>query len=168
MLPDFMGIEFTPAELTTINLHADGLITLINAKKSVQLSDTERQGTASVSDERYPFVGDTFNSLAPLYPNIQPPFKVFADEQKNFNYLNQHRIIAEKIKKINDIFGDHSIAAEYFAYKYMREFYDIAKLGVQNNVPGADVVVQRLSPLFEKQGSNQPVAGGGTTPVTPT
>ena len=52
---------------------------------------------------------------------------------------------------------DFAMASEHFAYQYMRVFYNGAKQALAVNTPGADTVVNALSPLFEGQGSQPPV-----------
>jgi len=52
---------------------------------------------------------------------------------------------------------DFAMASEHFAYEYMREFYEVAKRAQSVNTPGADTVIEALSPLFEGQGPNNPV-----------
>jgi len=157
MLPNEMLIELTALEEADVKMHLDAIITIYNNKKIVQLSDKERQTTPSVSAERYPYVRDTYEAHAVNYPNLLPPFKVFANELRNYHYMNQNRTISSKLDEVNDIIGDHSIAAEYFCYKYMRQVYDIAKQGVDDNVPGADVVVNSIGPLFDQEAKNEPL-----------
>ncbi len=161
MLPNEMGFELTALEVTQIVGHLDGIITILNGHKVIQLSDDERGDVQSVKDGRYSYVRDTFEDLAPLYPQCQVPYKVFATELRTYNYMNQMRSIADRVSMVNDVVGDHGIAAENFNYTYMLELYDIAKRAVKSNVPGADVIVQRLSPLFENQGNTVNTGGGG-------
>ena len=48
------------------------------------------------------------------------------------------------------------MAAEHFAYLYLKELYAVAKRAMETNTPGADLIVAELAPLFEDQGPSNP------------
>ncbi len=151
-MPDKMGLEFTPAEMTDLNAHFDGILTIMNNKKVVQLTAEERQGAQSASEKRLPYIQNAITTLAPNFPNLQPNFLILADADKDFNVSVQLRELAAKRNEVNDRMIDFSLASEHFAYIYMRKFYALAKEGQEVNTPGADTVVEALAPLFEGQG----------------
>ncbi len=65
------------------------------------------------------------------------------------------REIIQKINQVAEIASDHSLSAENLSFQFMLDFYNTAKRGADRNVPGANSVVDELSPLFE-QDSNTP------------
>jgi hypothetical protein len=156
-MPDEMGLDFTPTELTDIKDHFTGILTIINGKKIVQLTDKERQGAQSASETRLPYMDNGINNLATTFSNLQPGFlslvKATADIKTAFDF----REIDSLRNEVNDRMIDFAMASEHFAYQYMRAFYDGAKTAQAVNTPGADVVVNALAPLFEGQGVQPPV-----------
>ncbi len=159
-MPDHMGLSFTPVEITDLNTHFDAILTIMNAKKTVQLTPKERQAAQSASETRLPYIQTAIQTQAPAFPNLQPNFLVLADADLDLKASLQLRDLATKRNEVNDRMIDFAMASEHFAYEYMREFYEVAKRAQNKNTPGADTVVEALSPLFEGQGD--------TTAPTPT
>lgn len=151
-MPSEMGLDFTAAEITTLEGHFNGILTIMNAKKVVQLTAKERQGALSVSDKRFPFTENAINNLAPAFPNLQPPFLALSTAEADFSASYKLRTLANLRNEVNDRMIDFSFASEHFAYEYMREFYHTAQRAQAVNTPGADTVVEALAPLFEGQG----------------
>jgi hypothetical protein len=157
-LPDKMGYVLTPTEKTTIIDALNLALTTLNTIKVVQLTAKERQGAQSVAEYRLPYTENAIISLAPQYPNLQPPFMPLTDATKDLTMSLDLREISLLVKEVNDRFVDFSLASEHFAFEYLLKFYAIAKEAQSVNTPGADTVVETLKPLFEGQGvQNEPV-----------
>lgn len=156
-MPDKMGVAFTPTEIQDIKDHFTGILTIINGKKIVQLTAEERQAAQAASDTRLPYVDNAINSLAIDFPNLLPGFLSQADAENDMDTSVQFRDIANLRNEVNDRMIDFGMASEHFAYQFMRVFYNSAKQALAVNTPGADTVVNTLSPLFEGQGIKNPV-----------
>lgn len=156
-----MGVQFTSAELETINRNLDEILTIINGKATINLTKLERQSIQGVAAERLPYVQVAYNSLIPANPQFKPPFSSEEDATNDFTYMEQHNQISPKLGKVAEVFSDHQLAAGALAFEYMRDFYDVAKRGAERNVPGADSVVDALSPLFEVTNPTPPMPTGG-------
>lgn len=152
-MPDQMGITLSPAEVQDIKDHFTAILTIINAKKVVQLTPKERQGAQSASEIRIPYIENAINNLAPAFPNLQPNFLTLADAQINLDSSMAFREMTGLRNEVNDRMIDFAMASEHFAYQYMRKFYNTAQQAQDINTPGADTVVEALSPLFEQEKS---------------
>jgi len=73
--------------------------------------------------------------------------------------------VSPKLKEINDRLTDLGINAENIIYKSMRHSYATAQTQ-EGQMPGADVLIEALAPLFADQGGN-PTPEPGPTPPTP-
>ena len=155
-MPSEMGLEFTPAEITDLNTAFDAILTIVNAKKIVQLTAEERQAAQSASETRLPYIDNAINNLAPAFPALQPGYLTLSSVTKDFSASIQLRGLAAKRNEVNDRMIDFAMASEHFAYQYMRKFYTNAQEAQSVNTPGADTVVDALSPLFEGQGVKNP------------
>lgn len=151
-MPSEMGLEFTPAEITALSGHFEAILTIMNAKKVVQLTAKERQGAQSASEKRFPYVQNAIINLAPAFPKLQPNYLDFAEAQKDFGAANDLRTLTALRNEVNDRMIDFAMASEHFSYLYTRHFYANAQKAQGVNTPGADTVVEALSPLFEGQG----------------
>ena len=154
-MPSEMGLDFTAAEITALTDHFTGILTIMNAKKVVQLTAKERNGAQSVSETRFPYVQNTITNLAPDFPALQPGFLVFADAQKDLGASSTLRDLSVLRNEVNDRMTDFAMASEHFAYQYTRIFYSNAQKAQAVNTPGADTVVEALAPLFEGQGDKE-------------
>jgi hypothetical protein len=151
-LPSQMGVNISPADVTTIQNALNTALRTLNGIQVVQLTVEERGKMQSMSETRFPYTQKAIETLAPQFPNLQPPFMPLADAQADLETSLTLREINVLVKEINDRFTDFALASERYAYLYMRKFYAIAKEGQAVNTPGADTVVSELSPLFEGMG----------------
>ncbi len=156
-MPSEMGYSFTPTEIQDIKDHFDGILTIINNKKVVQLTAKERQAAQSASETRFPYIQNAIKNLAPAFPNLQPNFLKLSDAEIDYDTSFQLRSLIGLRDEVNDRMIDFSMASEHFAYQYMRKFYNNAKEAQDVNTPGADTVVDALAPLFEGQGKQPDV-----------
>ena len=156
-MPSEMGISFTPTEIQDIRDHLNGILTIMNNKKVVQLTATERQAAQSASEKRFPYIQNAIKNLAPAFPNLQPNFLKLSDAEIDYDTSFQLRSLVGLRNEVSDRMIDFSMASEHFAYQYMRELYDQAKRAQAINTPGADTIVEALAPLFEGQGKQPDV-----------
>ncbi len=153
-MPTEMGVDFTAQEIADLQNHFNGILSIMNAKKVVQLTAKERQSTQSIADERFPYTENAINNLAPMFPALQPGFLSLTDAQADFSAAYKLRSLTNLRNEVNDRMVDFSLASEFFAYQYMREFYNVAKRAQDTNTTGADTVVDALKGLFEAQGDS--------------
>ena len=66
-MPDQMGITLSPAEVQDIKDHFTAILTIINAKKVVQLTPKERQGAQSASEIRIPYIENAITTWLRLF-----------------------------------------------------------------------------------------------------
>ena len=89
-MPSEMGISFTPTEIQDIRDHLNGILTIMNNKKVVQLTATERQAAQSASEKRFPYIQNAIKNLAPAFPNLQPNFLKLSDAEIDYDQLYEH------------------------------------------------------------------------------
>src|SRR5688572_28204073 len=101
-MPDKMGYEFTPVEIQDIKDHFTGILTIINAKKIVQLTKAERQAAQSASETRLPYIDNAINNMAVSFPNLVPSFLSLPDATKDMVTSLEFRDIANLRNEVND------------------------------------------------------------------
>ena len=110
-IPDKMGIVFTDAEMTEIMNHFNGILSVINAKKVVQLTAEERKAAQSASDIRYPYIQNAIKTLAVNFPNLQPGFLSVTDAQNDLQTTTDFRELAALRNEVTDRMVDFAMAA---------------------------------------------------------
>ena len=155
-----MGVSLTTAQLDAIKLHLKSSQDVLNNLVTINLTKPERQAIQSVADERLPYVQRTFDDLIINNTNLLPPFRDLDEAKANYTYMTQLRSLMLALLQLIEILSDHELAASALAYEYMLDFYDVAKRAAERNVPGADTVVDALSPLFDRI-NEAPVLPGG-------
>lgn len=140
--------EFSPLQETAINTAFTSIDT--NFPFAVNMTKDERSSTPNIDNERYPYAQRTMDIHAPGNPNLVSGFAgTYAEAQRDWRLMNQCEAMKQKalmlIEKLNDT--QHLGASE--VYKFMRQLYATAKLAAENNVPGADAVVDDLKTLFD-------------------
>ena len=147
-MPDKMGYTFTPAEKTTIVDALNTVLNILNAKKVVQLTKSERSKSQSIGNTRMPYVQQTIRHLAPQFQLLQPRYMSLPDAQNDIAMTEDMTEIMNLVTETFDRYTDFSIASEHFAYLYFRNYYAVAKSALDRNTPGADTVVNAIKPLF--------------------
>jgi hypothetical protein len=159
-VPTSMGVSLTAPQLASLKTAFDTIINTMNGLIAVNLTKPERQAIQSVAEERLPFVQTTFDSLLDSYPSLLPPFGNVTEARADYAYLMQLRGLSLLLEQAQEIVSDHELAAGSRSYEYMRDFYHMGKRAIERNVPGADTVVDALSPLFDRI-NEAPVLPGG-------
>ena len=144
-MPNQMEHRFTPQQYTDVINALKTAIDTLNSLQMVQLSPPERRKAHAVSNNRLPYVQQTIETLAPNYPELQPPYLSLAANTANFEMMEMLRHIMLLVQELNDRYTDFSIASQHNAFTYVRHFYASAK-----QAPKGKVVCQALSPLFTR------------------
>ena len=147
-----LDIKFTAAQMTAIKDAAATVNT--NFPFAVNLTKSERTSLPNIESERYPYVQRAIEIHAPNNPNLVSGFAgTLAEATTDWTFVKQcdeliplFEVILEKLRDTRQLGGSE-------AYAFLREFYASAQRGAENNVPGADAIVDDIAPLFEKQGS---------------
>jgi len=164
-----MGVSLTTAQLEDLKLKIKSIKDILNTLIPVNLTKEERSAIQSVAQKRFPFVQTAYDTLIDNYPNLQPSFLNVTESKTDYTYLTQHRQLRLLLLELLEISSDHELAAGNRAFEYMRDFYNGGKRARERNVPGADTVVDALSPLFEQENDATPVPpttdGGGNPTV---
>lgn len=155
-IPARMAVRLTEAELRTINDALNVVKTTLLSKITVNLTKEERSGGQSVAEKRLPYVQMTFDDFVTQFSQLQPGYMSFEDANLDYTFMQQLDSIELTLRTLAEILGDQQIAAGILAYQYMREFYLAAQRARERNVPGADTVVDALSPLFTQENEAPP------------
>ena len=145
-----MGVSLTTQQYTDISEALNTIIGIANGLVTINLTKQERQGIQSVAETRLPYLQKAFNSLIPDNPGLAPPFSSLTAANADYAYLEQLMKLKTKLMTTVEILSDHELAAGYRSFEYMRDFYHMAQRAIERNVPGADTVVDELSPLFDQ------------------
>lgn len=159
-VPISMGVSLTTTQLDAIKLNIKSIKDVLNNLITINLTKDERSGIQSVAEKRFPYVETAYDTLIDNYPNLQPSFGNVTEAKSDYTYLTQHRQLGLLLLELLEISSDHELSAGYRAFEYMRDFYDVAERATERNVPGADTVVDALSPLFKQ--------ANDAAPTTPT
>ena len=163
-----MGVSLTTVQLDAIKLSIKSVTDVLNNLITVNLTKPERSSIQSVAEERLPYVQTAYETLIDNYPNLQPPFSDLTAAKADYTYTMQLRDLRLLLLQLVEILSDHELAAGNLSFEYMRDFYDVAKRAALRNVPGADTVVDALSPLFELENAAAavpPTTDGGGNPT---
>jgi len=149
-----INITFTPAQMA--NIEAAIVTILNNLPVKFNLTKDERSSIQNIADERYPYAKRGIEIHGPNNPTLVTGFAgTQAEATSDLTFFDQSQIVKLKLAKVMEIVTDTQQVAGGEAYTWLRNLYETAQMAAKNQVPGADSVVDDLSPLFENQG------GGG-------
>jgi hypothetical protein len=151
-----IDITFTAPQETAIGTAIADLNT--NFPFAQNLTNAEKKQYPTTDNSRLPYVKRTVEIHAVNMPvlvsgfagtllNAQNDWKLFNQIE---NFKQQLLSYIEKLNETQDVAG-----AEL--YQFMLGVYKMAKEAADNNVPGAQAVVDDLAPLFEGQGAQPQV-----------
>lgn len=155
-VPNSMGVSLTEEQIEDIQLQLKSIKDDLNVLIAVNLTKDERSSIQPVAEKRLPYVQTAFDDLIDANPSLQPGFMSLPDAKTNYGYMAQTGSLILALLQLLEIVTDHHLAAGSLAFDYMLEFYNIAKRAAKSNVPGADTVVDALSPLFEQENEAAP------------
>ena len=161
MATNTINITFTVPQLAAMIAAAASANT--NFPFAINLTVTERNSTPNIENVRYPYVERSVDFHAPANPSLVSGFAyTLTEATTDWNVIKQidqllplFRVIVEKLEDTRQL-----AASELWAW--FLEFYASAQRAAANNFPGADTIVNDLSPLFANQGAQTPPA-----PATP-
>ena len=150
-----LNFNYTAPGQAAIHAGLDDVLDVLKALANpyVNLTMDERKKTPSIGAARLPYVQDAVSNIIPLFPPLASPS---IDIIRTANLLALVGFIASvkpKMEEINDRLTDMGINAENLVYKSMTDSYETAKRQ-EGRMPGADVLIAAIAPLFEGQGSN--------------
>ena len=153
-----LDINYTAVRLTNIQTSLDAAQTDVEATVGtpLNLSATERQLTPSVDTQRESFVRDAIEALGPLYGNLLGPEITLARAQNLWKYRNSSEELLVRLLELQDLLIDSVINAENICLKFTEDLRGNAERFKERNVPGADVVWERLKDLHTVS-SGEPV-----------
>jgi hypothetical protein len=133
----------------------------------VNLTPDERKAP-SIGPKRLPYVHNTVGNVLPLFPNLASGSIPLDRTTTLLGLVSFVDSVKPYMMEIVDRFTDVSINAENLVYKSMGDSYDLA-LRQEGRMPGADVLIAAIAPLFADQGKKKsgpatPPGDGNTTP----
>lgn len=129
----------------------------------LNLSDEERGDTPSVDEQRESYVIDAIVNLGNQYPNLLGPEITLARAQNLWQFRQTSKELIARAYAYIDLVEDAMINAESICLKFTEDMRGNAQRYKDRNVPGADVVWDRLKDMH----TVTPNPGPGTPPVTP-
>jgi hypothetical protein len=166
-----LNFNFSTVDQTAINTGLDNILLVLNGATVpyVNLTKAERQGTPSIGPARLSYVHEAVNNIIPLFTPLASPSIPLARTTTLFQLATFITSIAPKMAEIKDRLDDLGLNAENLVYKSMSDSYGTAQIQ-EGRMPGADVLLAAIAPLFADQGSNanEPTPPGPGDPVPPT
>jgi hypothetical protein len=157
-----LSVAFPPATQTAIITALNQALTDLNNVVVVTLTTDERQNIPNVEAARIFYVDKAVNNFSNDFPNLVSRAITTASAQNAFDTYQFLGNVMNLLKELQDRATDAQHNMGNTTYNYTLDMYHAAKRYV-GELPGADVVVQELQPLFENQGpQNNPA------PETPT
>lgn len=160
-----LGSVFTDPQMTAIGGGIDTVNTNFPFAQNLDADDKKKFPT--FDNERRPYVEKAIVSLAPIHTNIVVPGMPLATVQSEWKVYNQFEVVIPRVMLLLSAMIDTQHRAGNHCNTFMRQLYDVAKLAEQNNVPGAEQVINELKGAFEGQGNFGDTPGGVDTGTTP-
>ena len=154
-----LSVDFTPAQQTAILDALNLALTGLNGVVVVTLTPDERRTIPTVEANRFQYIDKAVFSLGPDFPALVSRAVTTAkatDAANSYNFLTQVQAL---VQELNDRATDARHNLGNTTYNYTLDMYHEAQRYI-GDLPGADTIVQELSPLFEQQKGNE-------TPPTP-
>jgi acetyl esterase/lipase len=162
------NFNFSAAEQGSINTGLDNVLAALNMPgvPYVNLTAEERK-IPSIGSARLPYVHEAVDNILPLFPALASPSVGLPRTTTLLQLVGFLSSVAPKLKEINDRLTDLGINAENIVYKSMRHSYGTAQ-AQEGQMPGADVLIAALAPLFADQGGGneeEPIPGPPAPPI---
>lgn len=162
-IPTKLGVDFTDVELDAMKNAAQVIIDTIVAKVDLNLSNEERQGLSTLSDERMPYVFKSLAEYANDYPTLNGIGYAQADASKDMDTYGKMFQVITKLKEATERAEELQMVAGHYAYEFMRDQYANAERYRTKNVAGAQVVYDGLKACFEVSSTNDGPVNDGPT-----
>ncbi len=150
-----LDFNFSPANQAAIHAGFDAVLAVLNDPNIpyVNLTKSERKSCSTIGPKRMAYVQDAVNNLVPEFPNLASPSIAISRTTTLFELVAFIATIAPKMAEINDRLTDMGLNAEKIVFLSMRDSYGLAKMQ-EGRMPGADVLMAAIAPLFAPSGSN--------------
>ena len=150
----FQKINTTFSPLQSAAIDAAIAAILANLPAQFNLTKEERTELPNISDERYPYAQRGIEIHGPNNPILVSGFAgTQAEATSDFTFYNQSENIIQRLLQVVEIVTDTQHVAGSEAFVWLRELYRSSKAAAENQVPGADSVVDDLKSLFDGQGT---------------
>lgn len=166
-LPLKLGVTFSDAEVADMKAGMQVVINTIHSKIIANLSVKERSDLSKLGPERIPYAEKSIGIYGIDYPQFNPLAYLFADAQKDAETYAQMQQVISKLKECGEVATELQMLAGHFVYLFMRKQYENGQSNVDENVPGAQVIVDGLKGAFEGQGNFSDETTADDTPPTP-
>lgn len=123
----------------------------------LNLTDKERSSSPSIDEQRELYVNDAISNLAALHPNLLGPEITAARAATLWELRNTSMQFKARLEALMDRVTDDIINAEYLCLKFTQDMRENASRFKDRNVPGADVVWDRLKGLHTRSSNPEPV-----------
>ncbi|MBI4946653.1 MAG: hypothetical protein HY840_09655 [Bacteroidetes bacterium] len=159
-----INITLTAAQVTALQAAITALKNPANMPLQFNLTKAERTSLPNINNTRYPYVQRAIKNHGPNNAVLATGVAglgvgTLAEAASDLTFYDQMENLTGQLAQILEIYKDTQQVAGSEAYIWTRQLYDYSKQAADNQVPGADAVVDDLSPMFEGQGGNQ-----GSTP----
>lgn len=149
------SVAFPAAVQATITNALNDALNALNGVIVVTLEPDERKTIPNVEENRLPYVHKAVNEFGDSYPNLVSRAVTTAQAKDAFDSRMFLQSVLNLVKELNDRATDAQHNLGNTAYNYTLDMYHEAQR-YQGDLPGADVIVQELKPLFEDQGPQNP------------
>lgn len=148
-LIDNLNINYTPLRKTAIENALGTAKTELETTigQPLNLSTQERGDTPSVDEQRESYVRDAIETLAPLHGSLLGPEITLAQAKALWEFRNSSMDLLARSDAFRDLITDVIINAENLCLKFTEDLRTNAERFKDRNVPGADVVWERLKDL---------------------
>lgn len=157
-----LSVTFPPAAQTAIINALNQALTELNNVVVVTLTPDERKSIPNVEANRLSYVAKAVNLLSTDFPNLASRAITPANAQNAFESYQYLNTILNLINELKDRATDAQHNLGNTAYNFTLDMYYESQRYV-GELPGADVVVQELKPLFEDQGPQNTAPNPPTT-----
>lgn len=153
MVKNLIDVEYTPQELSDIDMHQEGILAII-IPKSVNLTKLQRKLPHAAADRKVYCTKSVI--VVEANPNLLPPTGTIEKMKRDMLLDRQIEPAREKNAKITELLTDSQIAAQTDAFTFLLDVYRSAQNQAELGVPGMDSIVADLGKLFKKQGRKKP------------
>jgi hypothetical protein len=140
----------------------NSVITGIQSKVIVNITESERKSLSKVGPGREPYVNKSITDYGANIPAFNPIAWPLADAEKDGATYSQMNEVLTLLNEANDVVQELQMVAGHFAYQFMLGQYNLAQDNLETNISGAQTIVDGLKGAFEGQGNF-----AGPEPTTP-
>lgn len=150
-----LNFNFSEPQQQAINDAFDALLAVLSDSTTpyVNLTKEERK-FPSIGPKRMPYVHDAVDNIIPVFPNLASGSIPLARTTTLLDLIMFIQSVKPKMDEVIDRLIDLGINAENLVYKSMGDSYDLA-LRQEGRMPGADVLIAAIAPLFANQGKRK-------------